>query len=53
MQVRLGTDCDKREGVLTNWYRQRMKALVPGLIARWQPVIGVQVVDWGVKKMKT
>jgi predicted metal-dependent hydrolase len=30
-----------------------MKSLVPDLITRWQPVIGVRVADWGIKKMKT
>jgi predicted metal-dependent hydrolase len=53
MQVRPGADRDKRESVLTEWYRQQLKALVPDLIAQWQPVVGVEVADWGVKKMKT
>lgn len=53
MQVRPGTGRDKREQVLNEWYRRHMKALVPDLIAQWQPVIGVQVADWGIKKMKT
>jgi len=50
---RPGTGRDKREQVLNEWYRRHLKSLVPGLIARWQPVIGVRVADWGVKKMKT
>jgi predicted metal-dependent hydrolase len=53
MQVRPGTDQDKREQLLNGWYRWHMKELVPGLIAKWQPVIAVQVADWGIKKMKT
>ncbi|MCA1717404.1 MAG: M48 family metallopeptidase [Actinobacteria bacterium] len=53
MQVRPGTGRDKREQVLNEWYRRHMKALVPDLIAQWQPVIGVRVADWGIKKMKT
>jgi len=53
MQVRPGASRDKREQVLNDWYRRHMKSLVPDLIARWQPVIGVQVDDWGIKKMKT
>ena len=53
MQVRPGTSRDKREQLLNDWYRQHMKSLVPGLISRWQPVIGVHVADWGIKKMKT
>ena len=53
MRVRPGTGRDKREQLLNDWYRRHMKALVPDLIAEWQPIIGVQVADWGVKKMKT
>lgn len=53
MQVRPGADRDKREQMLNEWYRRHMKSLVPDLIAEWQPLIGVQVADWGIKKMKT
>ncbi len=53
MQLRPGTDRDKREQLLNTWYRQHMKELVPDLISKWQPIIGVQVADWGIKKMKT
>ncbi len=53
MWVRPGTGRDKREQSLNDWYRRHMKLLVPELISQWQPVIGVQVADWGIKKMKT
>ncbi len=53
LHVRPGTDRDKREQALNEWYRQHMKSLVPDLITEWQPVIGVHVADWGIKKMKT
>ena len=53
MQVQPSTDRDKREQLLNDWYRRRLKELVPDLIAKWQPVVGVQVADWGIKKMKT
>ena len=36
-----------------NWYREGLKTLIPPLLERWQPILGVQVADWGVKKMKT
>jgi predicted metal-dependent hydrolase len=53
MRLRPSTNREKREQLLSNWYRQHMKELLPDLIARWQPIIGVQVADWGIKKMKT
>jgi len=46
-------DRDKREEVLNRWYRRMLQEQVPGLIARWQPQIGVVVAKWHIKKMKT
>jgi predicted metal-dependent hydrolase len=42
-----------RELVLNEWYRAALKEQLPQLIAKWEPVIGEQVVDWGIKRMKT
>ena len=53
MYVRPDTGRDKRERLLNEWYRRHMKSLVPDLLSQWQPVIGVEVADWGVKRMKT
>ena len=53
MYVRPGTGRDKRERLLNEWYRRHMKSLVPDLLSQWQPVIGVEVADWGIKRMKT
>ncbi len=53
LQVRPGTTRDKRHQVLNDWYRRHMKEVIPDLIEKWEPIIGVQVDDWGVKKMKT
>lgn len=53
LHVRPGTDTLKREAVLHAWYRQRLSEQIPGIIARWEPVMGVQVAEWRIKKMKT
>ena len=53
LHVRYGSICEQRERVLINWYRQQLKAELPGLIAKWEKIIGVKTNDWGVKKMKT
>jgi len=44
---------EKREQVLSDWYRAELKAVLPDLIANWEPVLGVDVAEWGVKKMRT
>ncbi len=51
--VRTGSDTAQRERVLLEWYRKQLKALIPPLLAKWEPIIGVQVAEWGVKQMKT
>ena len=38
---------------MTAWYRRQMKELVPELLSKWEPVIGVSVDSWGIKRMKT
>ena len=51
--VRTGSDTREREQVLLKWYRKQLKQVVPPQIAEWEPIIGVQVAEWGVKLMKT
>jgi predicted metal-dependent hydrolase len=53
LYMRKGSRASEREQVLLRWYRAQLKALIPPLLAKWQPVLGVQVAQWGVKKMKT
>ena len=51
--VRPGSDTAERERILTNWYRRQLKEAIPPLIAKWEPIMGVEVAEWGVKQMKT
>lgn len=51
--VRPGTNSAQREAALHRWHREQMKTLIPPLLEKWQPVLGVQVAAWGIKKMKT
>ncbi len=53
LYVRVGSTNEQREKVLTEWYRKRLKGQIPALIDKWQKIIGVEVKDWGIKKMKT
>ncbi len=53
LYVRPQTNATQREQALQRWYRGQLKALIPPLLEKWQPVIGVRVADWGIKKMKT
>jgi len=51
--VRAGATPDQREAVLMRWHRAQLKALIPPMLDKWQPVLGVEVAAWGVKAMKT
>jgi len=53
LQVKKGYTAMQRENVMTNWYRKSLKEQIPALIEKWQKVIGVEGVQWEVKKMKT
>lgn len=53
LYIRPGADARQREAVLLRWYRDQLKALIPPLLDKWQSTLGVEVADWGVKKMKT
>ncbi len=48
-----GAGQERREAVLTEWYRARLKAVIPEQIDKWQPVLAVELNAWGVRKMKT
>ena len=51
--VNPSTSTQPRALVLTEWYRQQLKARIPDLLTHWEPLVGRQVSDWGIKKMKT
>jgi len=53
LHLRRGATARDRERMLLAWYRQQIRTLVPQLLDRWQPVLGVQVADWRIKRMKT
>lgn len=53
LYVRPGSSVEKREKILTEWYRQNLKNTIPEYIKKWEDVMNVSVHDWGIKLMKT
>lgn len=53
LEVRPETNAQQRDRVLQQWYRQQLKRRLPALLEKWQPLLGVSVAEWGIKKMKT
>lgn len=53
LHVRPGTSAEEREQILLRWYRRRLRELIPPLLERWTPRLGVEVREWGIRRMKT
>jgi predicted metal-dependent hydrolase len=53
LYVRQGHTKEKRERIVSQWYREKLKRLIPEYIKKWEDTIGVTVNEWGVKLMKT
>jgi len=53
LQVRPGSDTAKKASILDEWYRQQLKAALPPLLARWEPLMGLKVERFFVQRMKT
>ena len=53
LYVRPDANLSTREKVLHDWYRDNLKTLVKPLLEKWQLKLGVEVNEYGIKKMKT
>ena len=53
LYVRPGHTKEKRERIVSQWYREELKRLIPEYIEKWEDTIGVTVNEWGIKLMKT
>ena len=53
LYVRPGSTVEKREKLLSEWYRQNLKDMIPSYIQKWEKIMGVTVDEFGVKLMKT
>jgi len=53
LQVPEHSDREVREAVLSRWYRRQMKQMLPELVQKWEPVVGVEAAEVRIKRMKT
>lgn len=53
LSTKPNTSVLEKQTHLKKWYLTQMQTVVPELIQKWQPIIGVSVADWGAKTMKT
>ena len=53
LRVGSGTNPDTKQAIVAQWYREQIKAAVPALIVKWEPIVGARVKRVFVQKMKT
>lgn len=53
LRIRPATRHEKKQEILEAWYREQLKAALPPLIAKWEPLMGVKVGRYFVQKMRT
>lgn len=51
--VKPNADTEKRQSILNEWYRERLKEIIPSYIEKWEKVMKVKVNEWAIKRMKT
>lgn len=53
LRVDPGTSVETKRALVARWYREQIRTAVRGLLAKWEPVIGVQIERVFIQKMKT
>lgn len=53
LSVRPGSNELQRREILDAWYRAQVKAAVPAMLAKWEPLLGVKTDRFFVQRMKT
>ena len=53
LRVRPGTPSEKLAALLEAWYREQVRYAVPPLLAKWEPLMGVEVSRFFVQQMRT
>jgi len=48
-----GTSTESRLDILQQWQRQQLRARIPMLVAKWEPIVGREVPRWSIRRMKT
>jgi predicted metal-dependent hydrolase len=53
LRVRPGTSEEKRDAIISGWYRQQVRLVADELIPKWEPVLGVKAERLFIQRMKT
>ncbi len=53
LYIPVGTTAERRRELLDRWYREQLRHVLPGFIAKWEAALEVSVPRWNIKRMKT
>jgi predicted metal-dependent hydrolase len=53
LTVRPGSDAEKRGHIMHEWHKSLLHQVVPSLIQKWEPKLGVSVEQYFLQRMKT
>jgi predicted metal-dependent hydrolase len=53
LYIKPETPTIKRHEILNKWYRVQLKNQIPAIVARWEKILNITVLEWQVKQMKT
>jgi len=53
LSLRPGSDQAKRSSIIHQWHKALLHELIPSLIEKWEPKLGVQVQAYFLRRMKT
>ena len=50
LSMRPGSSTEIRGAVVAKWYREQLKAAIPDLLAKWEPIVGVNIERFSFRK---
>ncbi|MFT4245484.1 MAG: SprT family zinc-dependent metalloprotease [Micrococcaceae bacterium] len=53
LYVPTNTTAEQRRQYLDKWYREQLRQVIPSLINTWEEKLGVTVLQWTIRRMKT
>ncbi len=53
LHIRQGASDEQKRNSLAEWYREQLKIVVPPLVSKWEPLLGVKVEKTFYQRMKT
>lgn len=53
LNINENSEREERKKLLTDWYRQEMKRILPDIIKKWENKFNLKVSSYGIKRMKT